>query len=527
MNSEPSILPELWQQRTWLRRFARGLVGDREAVDDIVQETLVAAWQRPPDLDRDVRPWLAQVARNRVRDQARAESSRRAREVVASEAATSEGGAPTAEDVLVDGDLHRELAGVVAELEEPFRQTLFQRYYEGLTAAEIARQGNVPAGTVRWRLKEGLDRARRQLDQRHGGDRRTWMRAIVPLIPPGALPRSGPSPLLTAAKVFTVVAGAAIIAAGVRVVSIQRSLRTLPAPTAAADDGDDGALGGTPALAAAGSSPSPTSASLAMCQQRMQRTHDEINEIERDLFEWDEDFAFALGTPNPTAEATLRPFVEGALAREDGKVLEHRFACHTWACQLAMRKRSPGSYGPFSGGDILARAVTVKATSAVTALGLEERAGTFIHLDHIPLRQPSAEPLPGDRRYPDPRPAPPRPSTPESCTALQQAMDAEIAGLRSRWLSREPKQHLFERTPTRNRQLEDDLNALLPWWRRILVHSECRGQVCYRVPYLGRLSPVVWALDHNDRAAIRHRYDVHEQSGGVEGYLELKPRGGR
>lgn len=45
-------------------------------------------------------------------------------------------------------------------LDEPYRTTVLLRYYEGLTAAAIARLLSVPAGTVRWRLSQALDRLR-------------------------------------------------------------------------------------------------------------------------------------------------------------------------------------------------------------------------------------------------------------------------------------------------------------------------------------------------------------------------------
>jgi DNA-directed RNA polymerase specialized sigma24 family protein len=46
----------------WLRRFAVALVKDLDAAEDLAQETLVAAWQRPAE--NTGRPWLARVARN-------------------------------------------------------------------------------------------------------------------------------------------------------------------------------------------------------------------------------------------------------------------------------------------------------------------------------------------------------------------------------------------------------------------------------------------------------------------------------
>jgi hypothetical protein len=66
-----------------------------------------------------------------------------------------------------------QLAQLVSALEEPYRSTVLLRYGEELTPAEIARRYGLPAGTVRWRLKQGLDRLRVEMD-RAQGSRRAW-----------------------------------------------------------------------------------------------------------------------------------------------------------------------------------------------------------------------------------------------------------------------------------------------------------------------------------------------------------------
>jgi hypothetical protein len=55
------------------------------------------------------------------------------------------------------------------------------RFYEGLDAAAIARRSGLPAGTVRWRLHEGLRRLREGLDRAHAGDRQAWRSVLLPL----------------------------------------------------------------------------------------------------------------------------------------------------------------------------------------------------------------------------------------------------------------------------------------------------------------------------------------------------------
>ena len=68
----------------------------------------------------------------------------------------------------------------VLALEESLRETVLLRYFEGLSAAEIARRTGTPAGTVRWRLKRGLEELRHTLDEEHG-DRRAWCLLLLPL----------------------------------------------------------------------------------------------------------------------------------------------------------------------------------------------------------------------------------------------------------------------------------------------------------------------------------------------------------
>src|SRR5512144_2213454 len=62
-----------------LLAYATRLVGDRQAAEDIVQETLVRAWRNPDVLVNgkgSVRGWLLRVARNLVIDWVRARAAR-------------------------------------------------------------------------------------------------------------------------------------------------------------------------------------------------------------------------------------------------------------------------------------------------------------------------------------------------------------------------------------------------------------------------------------------------------------------
>jgi RNA polymerase sigma-70 factor (ECF subfamily) len=168
-------LDEVLSQAAWIRQLARQLVSDAADRDDVVQEAWIQALQQAPRA-RSLRPWLVGVVRNVSRMERRAGGRRRAREAAIEEAPAE----PTPEQLAERVEIERVVAGALLEVAEPYRSTLLWRYYEDLSAADIARRSGVPAGTVRWRLKQGLELLRERLDARFGGDRRRWSLALVP-----------------------------------------------------------------------------------------------------------------------------------------------------------------------------------------------------------------------------------------------------------------------------------------------------------------------------------------------------------
>ena len=171
-------------------------------------------WPRsesPPDEGRPPQPWLAQVLRNVIRSSARRTRAERVREKA--EGALREQQAPPAEGVLQRMETQRVVAEQVMALAEPYRSTLLLRFYEGRPAADIARAQGIPAGTVRWRINEGLRRLREELDQKSGGQRTRWTRALAPL---ASLPASRQA--LTLAGLLS--SGLTLKVAGVGVITV-------------------------------------------------------------------------------------------------------------------------------------------------------------------------------------------------------------------------------------------------------------------------------------------------------------------
>jgi RNA polymerase sigma-70 factor (ECF subfamily) len=172
----PANADELLRHAAWLRALARTLVGEADA-DDVVQETWVAAVARRPSAVHSLRAWLGAVARNVVRQSARAAVRRREREAVAAR----RDDAPSTDEVVARAARMRELVERVLALDEPYRSTILPRFFEGVKPQEIARRVGASEEAVRQRLKRGLDRLREQLDAEHGGERERWIAGLAPL----------------------------------------------------------------------------------------------------------------------------------------------------------------------------------------------------------------------------------------------------------------------------------------------------------------------------------------------------------
>ena len=167
MSTLPGRLdPELLVAQTdWVRALVREMVlPDR--VDDVVQDTLLAALERPPRArgrrgwdTSGLRSWLRVVARNAALGLLRGERRRRAREEAVALPARVE-----ATDAIVErASVHARVVQAVLALDEPARSTVLMRTFDGLSSAQIARRLGVPAATVRQRLSRGLSKLRREL----------------------------------------------------------------------------------------------------------------------------------------------------------------------------------------------------------------------------------------------------------------------------------------------------------------------------------------------------------------------------
>ncbi len=137
-----------------LRRYARALVGDRSAADDLVQDTLERAWAKLHLYRRgtDLRAWLFTVMHNVHVNKVRATRATDTLEDEMPELAqrASQG------DSLMVRDLDRSISRLPAEQ----RSVLLLVTLEDMSYDEVARTLGIPIGTVMSRLSRAREKLR-------------------------------------------------------------------------------------------------------------------------------------------------------------------------------------------------------------------------------------------------------------------------------------------------------------------------------------------------------------------------------
>lgn len=178
MDAMPPIdLDRLLADTAFVRRIARSLVRDPDAAEDLAQDALVVALERPPRAGTSLRGWIATVVRSLAVDRARSTNARARREMSVAEREH----APGPDEIATRLDLSQNVARALRELEEPYRTALYLRYVEELDPPAIAARLDLPVATVKTQLRRGLEMLRRRFDREWGG-RAAWSAVLGPWV---------------------------------------------------------------------------------------------------------------------------------------------------------------------------------------------------------------------------------------------------------------------------------------------------------------------------------------------------------
>jgi RNA polymerase sigma-70 factor (ECF subfamily) len=132
---------------SWLMLRLGRRCGDRELVDEVVQDTFLAVWRRPSGYagKGEVAAWIWGIGVRRLID-----ALRRRRPVVAS--ASVDVIVASAEDEVLLAVEHGDLGRALNQLSPELRAVVQATVVDGLTTREAARLLGIPAGTVKTRM---------------------------------------------------------------------------------------------------------------------------------------------------------------------------------------------------------------------------------------------------------------------------------------------------------------------------------------------------------------------------------------
>jgi RNA polymerase sigma-70 factor (ECF subfamily) len=147
--------------------LAYRIVGSRTAAEDVTQEALISIWRSGARYDRargSVRAWTLGIVRNRAIDLLRKESGRSPKLVSDGDELIERRPAEELTDAeALRRETAREVKGAIRELPDDQSRVIQLAYFGGFSHSEIAEMLNEPLGTVKGRMRLGMDKIRAAL----------------------------------------------------------------------------------------------------------------------------------------------------------------------------------------------------------------------------------------------------------------------------------------------------------------------------------------------------------------------------
>jgi RNA polymerase sigma-70 factor (ECF subfamily) len=160
----PGFEARLQEHAPRLRAFFRRRQSSESLAEELCQEVLLAAWRQRDRYDAErgsLSTWLFTIARNKHIDAVRKQARPRPDP---DDPCFRQGHHPEAPDTTVQREQRSaRLRAALGALGDEQRMTLQQLYFEGRTMAEVAQRQGVPLGTVKSRVRRGLQHLRQAL----------------------------------------------------------------------------------------------------------------------------------------------------------------------------------------------------------------------------------------------------------------------------------------------------------------------------------------------------------------------------
>jgi len=142
------------------------VVRDTQIAEDMVQEIFLRVWRKPESFAADrgrFTTWLTSVSRNRAVDEVRSRNRRFRHEAASPEEQEREFPDDDANDPALTAELsdqRRMILTAMADLPADQRDVINLAYFGGLTQQEISDRLSQPLGTVKTRIRLGMQKLR-------------------------------------------------------------------------------------------------------------------------------------------------------------------------------------------------------------------------------------------------------------------------------------------------------------------------------------------------------------------------------
>jgi RNA polymerase sigma-70 factor (ECF subfamily) len=147
--------------------LAYRIVGDRAAAEEVTQEAFISVWRSGARFDAtrgSVRSWLLSVVRNRAIDFLRSKAGKAPKLDFDDESALEQRpAAERTEEEALRRETATEVRGAIGNLPGEQAKVIELAYFGGFSHSEIARILSLPMGTVKGRMRLGLEKIRGEL----------------------------------------------------------------------------------------------------------------------------------------------------------------------------------------------------------------------------------------------------------------------------------------------------------------------------------------------------------------------------
>lgn len=147
--------------------LAYRILGERGAAEDCIQEAFISIWRSGGKFDPtrgSVRSWTLSIVRNRAIDVLRSKAGKAPKMTFDDdEILESRPSDELTEEEAMRNETATEVRGALSQLPDDQSKVIQLAYFGGFSQSEIAAMLNVPLGTVKGRMRLGLEKIRGEL----------------------------------------------------------------------------------------------------------------------------------------------------------------------------------------------------------------------------------------------------------------------------------------------------------------------------------------------------------------------------